>query len=58
MNLEDLNPEQIEKAKSCKTPEEVLAYAKEEGFELSDDQLDGIAGGSSWGCDVDDGGYY
>ena len=45
MNLEDLTPEQQEKAKACKTPEDVLALAKEVGYELSDEELAGIAGG-------------
>jgi hypothetical protein len=50
MNFEDLTPEQQEKARACKTPEEVLALAKQEGYELSDAELDGIAGGG-WACD-------
>ena len=49
MNYEDLTPEQIEKAKTCKTPEEILALAKQEGYELSDEQLEQIAGGDTWG---------
>ena len=49
MNFEDLkNPELQEKLKSMKTPEEVLALAKEEGFELSDDQIEAISGGHAW----------
>ena len=48
MNLENLTPEQQEKARACKTPEDILALAKEEGYELSDDQLESIAGGSFW----------
>ena len=54
MNIEDLTPEQMEKAKACKTPGEILALAKEEGYELSDEQLEGLSGGeivASWGCD-------
>ena len=45
MNLEDISPELQERAKACKTPEEVLALAKEEGYELSDEQLESVAGG-------------
>ena len=45
MNIEDLTPEQMEKAKACKTPEEIIALAKEEGYELSDEQLEGLSGG-------------
>ena len=49
MNFEDLkDPGFQEKLKAAKTPAELVALAKEEGIELSDDQLDQIAGGS-WG---------
>lgn len=49
MNPKELTPEQLEKAKTCKSPEELLELAKEEGIELSDDDLDKIAGGEfSW----------
>lgn len=58
MEFEDLTPEQREKAKACKTPEEILEFAKEEGLELSDEQLDGIAGGQHWACHCDDGYAY
>lgn len=47
MNFEDLTPEQQDKAKACHTPEELLALAKEEGYELSDGDLEAISGG--WG---------
>ena len=47
MNFEDLkNPELQEKLKSAKTPEDILALAKEEGFELADADLDCVSGGS------------
>ena len=49
MDPEKLSPELREKAKACKTPDEMLKLAKEEGYELSDEDLDGIAGG--WSCD-------
>ena len=45
MNYENLSPEQQEKAKACKGPEELAAIAEEEGFELSDEMLEGVAGG-------------
>ena len=49
MDFEDLkSPALREKLKAAKTPEDMLAIAKEEGYELTDEQLDGIAGG--WGC--------
>ena len=44
MDFKNLTDEQ--KAKIAgKTPEELLALAKEEGVPLSEDDLDGIAGG-------------
>ena len=49
MNFEDLkNPELQKKLMSAETPEEILALAKEEGFELSDEVLSAVAAGS-WG---------
>ena len=46
MNFEDLqNPELQEKLKAAKTPEDILDLAREEGYELSDEQLDSVAGG-------------
>ena len=47
MDFENLTEEQRQKARACKTPEEILALAKQEGVELSDEQLEGISGG--WG---------
>lgn len=48
MNFEDLTTEQKEKAIACKTPEEVLALAKEEGIKLADAQLESVSGGADW----------
>ena len=49
MNFEDLkNPELQEKLKACETTEDLVALAKEEGMELSDEQLESLAGGSEW----------
>jgi hypothetical protein len=45
MNIEGLTPEQQEKVKGCSTPEEILAVAQEEGYELSDEQLEAVSGG-------------
>jgi hypothetical protein len=58
MNFEDLkNPEFQEKLKNAQTPEELAALAKAEGVELSDEQLEIIAGGwregDTWCIDVD-----
>ena len=48
MNFEDLTPDQMEKARACKTPEDILQLAREEGFELSEEELNCIVGGDSW----------
>ena len=45
MELNDLSDELKAKARACKTPEEVLALAKEEGHELSEGDLEPISGG-------------
>ena len=47
--LTETDPEMREMARACGTPEELLELAREEGYELSDEELDGIAGG--WSCD-------
>ena len=49
MNFDDLkNPELQEKLKACNTTSELVALAKEEGIEMSDDELDAISGGGEW----------
>ena len=50
MKFEDLTPEQQERAKACKTPEEVFALAKEVGYELSEEEIEAISGGKDWEC--------
>lgn len=45
MEFEDLTPEQQEKAKACTTVDELVALAKEEGIELTDEDLEAMAGG-------------
>lgn len=45
MKYEDLTPEQLEKEKACETPEELLALAKAEGYELTDAELESVTGG-------------
>jgi bacteriocin-like protein len=49
MEFKDLTPEQIEKAKSVSSPDELLALAKEEGIELTNEDLAQVSGGKSWG---------
>jgi len=48
MNFDNLTDEQKAKVRACNTPEEMLALAREEGYELSDDDLESVSGGS-WG---------
>lgn len=50
-----MSQELKDRAKACKTPEELIALAKEEGLELTNEQLQGVAGGASpWAWDCDD----
>ncbi len=44
--LKGLTEEQIEKARACKSGEEILMLAKQEGIELTDEQLEAISGGA------------
>ena len=44
--LKGLTEEQIEKVKGCKNAEEILALAKAEGVELTDEQLQVVSGGA------------
>ena len=44
--LKGLTEEQIAKLKECKSNEEVLATAKEQGIELTDEQLEAVSGGN------------
>ena len=47
MNFEELrDPELQEKLKGANSPEELLALARENGFELSDAQLEDASGGA------------
>lgn len=43
--LKGLSEEQIAKIKACQNNEEILALAKQEGFELTDEQLAAVSGG-------------
>ena len=42
--LKGLTLAQLEKAKKCETSQELLDLAKEEGIELTEDQLDAVSG--------------
>ena len=43
--LKGLSPEQIEKVKDCKSSEELLQLARDEGVQLTDEQLNAVSGG-------------
>ena len=48
MDLSNIPESLMEEARKCRTPEDFLALAKREGIQLTDEQLDGIAGGQDW----------
>jgi hypothetical protein len=49
--LNTLTDEQKNKIEAAQSPEELLAIAKETGYELSQDQLESVAGGDyCWDC--------
>ena len=53
MNFEDLTDEQKAKARAAKSPEDILALAREEGYELSEEELSAISGGGNSWCPKD-----
>ena len=50
---DSLTDEQKEKAKACKTMDELTELAGKEGIELPDEVLDAVAGGGAMLCDGD-----
>ena len=46
--LSSLTDEQKKRVETAKTPEELLALAKESGYELTPVQMESIAGGGLW----------
>ena len=53
MDFKDISPELREKAMACKTPEEMLALAKKEGYKLSEAEIEAVSGGGWSGCATD-----
>ncbi len=47
--LQGLSEEQIKKVEACKDTSEILALAKAEGIELTDQQLEAVTGGACAG---------
>lgn len=61
MDFENLTEEQKAKARECRTAEELLGLVRNEGIELTDDQLDAISGGKDWddfSCDDNECPYF
>lgn len=46
MDFKNLTPEQQERIKACKTPEELNALVQEYGENLTEEELSAISGGS------------
>ena len=47
----DISPELREKAKACKSPEELMELAKRAGYKLTEEELESVSGGANWrGC--------
>ena len=49
INSMDISPELRKKAEACKTSEELLALAKQEGYKLTEEELAAMSGGRDWG---------
>ena len=49
-SINELTPEQMEKARACKNADELVKLAEAEGIELTEEQLDSIAGGAWYNC--------
>ena len=49
--VEGLTPEEQAKLDACKTPEEMLALAKEVGYELDEEELEAVSGGGFYSSD-------
>ena len=45
IDFDNPTTDQIARAKACETAEDVMAFAADEGYELSDEELEDIAGG-------------
>ena len=46
--LSTLTDEQRKKVEAAQTPEDLLALAKEAGYELTPEQLEAVSGGEHW----------
>ena len=50
--LKGLSEEQIKKVEACKNSDEILALAKAEGVQLSEEQLAAVSGGACLECTI------
>lgn len=46
MNYDNMTIDQLKWLSECQSADEAMAYIREEGIELTDEQLEGIAGGA------------
>jgi hypothetical protein len=53
MDFNDMSLEQRDMVNECHTPEALFALAKEQGYELSDEDLEQVAAGSRSSADND-----
>lgn len=44
--LKSLSKEQVAKVRACRNSDELLALARQEGIELTDEQLESVSGGA------------
>jgi hypothetical protein len=54
MSLENTNDAKLAKLQECKSPEDLMAFLAEEGVELSDEQLEAVAGGKLTGMSLEE----
>lgn len=47
MDYKDLTPEQKDKARACKTQEELQTLAQEKGYDLADEELEAVSGAAT-----------
>lgn len=45
MNLDNFTEDQKQRVQECTNAEEIMAFVRDEGIELTDEQLDAVSGG-------------
>ena len=56
MDANNISAELMERAKACQSTDELLELAKNEGYDLSDEELEAVSGGRNWICPEDSAG--